>query len=60
MVRSNDDLGDHYIDTDLIRPTMDEIREARPIATVLPQEVLVRATLIAAAVCTGSSGDNLH
>jgi hypothetical protein len=60
MVRSNDDLGNHYIDTDLLRPTLDEIREARPIATVLPQEALVRASLIAAAVCSGSSGDNLH
>jgi hypothetical protein len=60
MVRSNDDLGTHYIETDLLRPTLDEIREARPIATVLPQEALVRASLMAAAVCSGSSGNNLH
>jgi hypothetical protein len=60
MVRWNDDLGNHYIDTDLLRPTLDEIRLARPIATVLPQEALVRASLVAAAVCSGSSGDNLH
>jgi hypothetical protein len=60
MVRSNDDLGNHYIDTDLLRPTLDEIREARPIATVLPREALARASLVAASVCIGSSGDNLH
>jgi hypothetical protein len=60
MVRSNDDLGDHYIDTDFIRPTLDEIREARLIATVLPQEALVRASLVAAMICSGSPGDNLH
>jgi hypothetical protein len=60
MVRSNDDLGTHYIETDLLRPTLDEIRDARPIATVLPQEALVRASLVAAAVCTVSSGDNLQ
>jgi hypothetical protein len=60
MVRSNDDLGDHYVDIDLMRPTLDEIREARPIATVLPQEALVRASLVAAMICSGSSVDNLH
>ena len=38
LVRSNDDLGNEYIDNDLLQPVKDEIREARPIATVLPQE----------------------
>ena len=60
MVRSNDDLGSDYIDTDLLRPTLDEIREALPIATVLPQEALVRASLVAATICSGSPGDKLH
>jgi hypothetical protein len=60
MVRSNDDLGSDYIDTDLLRPTLDEIREARPIAAVLPQQVLVRASLLAAVICSSSSGHDLH
>jgi hypothetical protein len=61
MVRSNDDLGDHYINTDLIRPTMDEIRARHGRSLqCCHRKCLVRATLIAAAVCTGSSGDNLH
>src|ERR1700722_16831920 len=60
MVRLNDDLGSDYIHTDLLRPTLDEIRKARPIAAVLPQQVLVRASLLAAVICSSSSGHNLH
>ena len=60
MVRSNDELGNDYVETDLLRPTLDEIREARPIATVLPQEALVRASLVATTICSGSTGHNLH
>jgi len=60
MVRSNDDLGNHYIETDLMRPTLDEIREARPIAAVLPQEALVRASLVAATICSTFSGQSIN
>jgi hypothetical protein len=60
MVRSNDDLGNHYFDSDLLRPTLDEIRESDRSLPWLPQEVLVRASLVAAMICSGSSGDNLH
>lgn len=60
MVRSNDELGNDYVETDLLRPTLGEIREARPIATVLPQEALVRASLVAATICSGSTCHNLH
>jgi hypothetical protein len=56
LVRSNDDLGNEYIDNDLLQPVKDEIREARPIAAVLPQEALVRATLVAATICSAFSG----
>ena len=60
MVRSNDELGNDYVETDLLRPTLDEIREARPIATVLPQVALVRASLVAATIFSGSNGDKFH
>jgi hypothetical protein len=60
MVRSNDDLGSDYVETDLLRPILDEIREARPIAEVLPPDVLVRVTLVAATICETTLGNNIH
>ena len=60
MVRSNGDLGNHYVETDLLRPILDEIREARPIAEVLPPDVLVRVTLVAATICDATLGNNIH
>jgi hypothetical protein len=59
-VRLNDDLGADYIDTDLLRPIVDEIREARPIAEVLPRDVLTRVTLLAATICSATLGNNIH
>jgi hypothetical protein len=35
-------------------PTTDEIRNARPLVTVLPEDIVSRATLIAAALCSGT------
>ena len=60
MVRSNDGLGNDYVETDLLRPILDEIRDARPIAEVLPRDILVRATLVAATICSATSGNNIH
>lgn len=60
MVRSNGDLGNDYVETDLFRPILDEIREARPIAEVLPPDVLVRVTLVAATICEATLGNNIH
>jgi hypothetical protein len=54
MVRSNHDLGDEYVDNDLVRPAVDEIRKAQPIAAVLPVDVFARATLVATAVCSAT------
>ena len=39
LVRSNEDMGNDYI-TELTPPTTEEIRNARPLATVLPQDAL--------------------
>jgi hypothetical protein len=44
MVRSNEDLGDDYIENDFMSPTAEEIRNARPLAAVLPQDVMTHAT----------------
>jgi len=52
LVRSNDDLGKAYVDTDLFQPSQDEIRIARPLATVLPPTALTRALLIATTLCS--------
>jgi hypothetical protein len=50
LIRSNDDLGNEYVDTDLIQPVKDEIRIARPLAEVLPRTALTRAILVATTV----------
>jgi hypothetical protein len=51
LIRSNDDLGSEYINYDLIQPVKDEIRNARPLAAVLPQTALTRALLVATTIC---------
>jgi hypothetical protein len=55
LIRSHDDIGNEYIDNDLLQPVKDEIRNARPISSVLPQTALTRALLVATAVCTSTS-----
>jgi hypothetical protein len=55
LIRSNDDLGNEYIDNDLLQPVKDEIRIARPLAAVLPKAALTRALLVAATVCSSIS-----
>ena len=54
LIRSNDDLGSEYIKCDLIQPVKDEIRNARPLAAVLPQTALTRALLVATTICDSS------
>ena len=48
LVCSNPDMGNDYIENDLLSPTTEEIKDARPLAMVPPQDVLNRAMLIAA------------
>ena len=55
LVRSTDDLGNDYIENDFLSPTTDEIRAARPLAAVLPNDVLGHVTLIAASICANTS-----
>jgi hypothetical protein len=50
LIRSNDDLGSEYIAYDLVQPAKEEIRDAQPLATVLPQMALTRALLLASTV----------
>jgi hypothetical protein len=54
LVRRNEDMGNDYV-TDLTPPTTEEIRNARPLATVIPQDALTHAMLIAASLCAGSA-----
>jgi hypothetical protein len=49
-------MGKDYI-IELTPPTTEEIRNARPLATVLPQDALTHAMLIAATVCAGRKDD---
>jgi hypothetical protein len=56
LVRSNEDMGNDYI-VELTPPTTEEIRNARPLATVLPQDALIRAMLIAVTLCAGTEED---
>ena len=56
LVRSNEDMGKDYI-IEFTTPTTEEIRNARPLATVLPQDALTHAVLIAATLCAGTEDD---
>jgi hypothetical protein len=53
LVRSNGDMGKEYV-AELTPPTTEEIRHASPLATVLPQDALTHAMLIAATLCAGT------
>ena len=56
LVRSNEDMGKDYI-IELTPPTTEEIRNARPLARVLPHDALTHAVLIAATLCAGTEDD---
>ena len=56
LVRSNEDMGNDYI-SEFTQPTSEETKNARPLATILPQDVLTHAMLIAGAVCAGAEDD---
>ncbi|PYV55921.1 MAG: hypothetical protein DMG96_25945 [Acidobacteria bacterium] len=51
LVRYNDDMGNDYIENDFMPPTTEEIMKARPLAMVLPEDIVTHATLIAASLC---------
>jgi hypothetical protein len=59
LVRSNEDMGSDYIENDFMSPTTEEIRNARPLVAVLPEDIVIRAMLIASAICAGAEGDPL-
>ena len=56
LVRSNKDMGKDYI-IELTPPTTEEIRNARPLATVLPHDALTHAMLIAVTLCARTEDD---
>jgi hypothetical protein len=56
LIRSNDQLGNEYIVNDLIQPAKEEIRDAQPLAAVLPRAALARALMVA----TFISGPSQH
>jgi hypothetical protein len=57
LVRSNEDLGNDYIENDFMYPSTEEIRNASPLAAVLPQDVMSHATLVATTVFAGTEDD---
>jgi hypothetical protein len=57
LIRSNEDMGDDYADEEFAVPTANEIRQARPLAMVLPEDVMRHATLIATTLLAGSGDD---
>ena len=57
LVRSNPDMGNDYIESDLLSPTTEEIKDVRPLAMVLPQDVLKHAELITVNLCADTQGD---
>ena len=56
LVRSNEDMGNDYI-TELTSPTTEEIRNARPLATILPHDALTHAMLIGVALRARTEDD---
>jgi hypothetical protein len=56
LVRSNEEMGSDYIENDFVSPTTEEIRNARPLVAVLPEDIVSRATLIASVLCAGTEG----
>src|SRR6266852_7890019 len=56
LVRSNEDMGNDY-SIELTPPTTEEIRNARPLATVLPHDALTHALLIAVTLCARTEDD---
>ncbi len=60
LIRSNDELGNEYVENDLIQPVKEEIRDARPLATVLPEAALTRALLVATSICSPRSPSTMH
>jgi hypothetical protein len=56
LVRSNEDMGKDYI-IEFTPPTTEEIRSARLLATVLPQDARTHVILIAATLCAGTEDD---
>ena len=56
LVRSNADMGSDYIENDFMLPTTEEIRNARPLVSVLPEDIVSRATLIASVLCADTEG----
>jgi len=47
LIRSNNELGNEYIESDLVQPVKDEIRIAQPLSSVLPHAALTRALMVA-------------
>jgi len=60
LIRSNDELGNEYIENDLIQPVEEEIQDARPLATVLPKTALARALLVATSICSPRSPSTIQ
>jgi hypothetical protein len=52
-------MGSDYIENDFMSPTTEEIRDARPLVVVLPEDIVSRATLIASALSAGAKRDSL-
>ena len=40
-----------------VRNCESRVRNARPLVAVLPEDIVIRATLIASALCAGTEGD---
>ncbi len=57
LVRSNEDLGSDYIENDFMYPSTEEIRNARPLVAVLPEDLMSHATLVATTVFARAEDD---
>ena len=58
LVRSNEDMGGNYV-IEFTPPSTEEVRDARPLATILPQDALTKAMLTAATLCEKTKDDRV-
>jgi hypothetical protein len=57
LVRGNQGMGYSYVEEEFIVPVASEIRDARPLAMVLPNDVVEEATLLAATLVAAVEHD---
>jgi hypothetical protein len=57
LIRASEDIGNDYIENDFMLPTNEEIRNARPLQTILPEDGLKSCRAHRNKFCVGAEDD---